>query len=68
MKTFLALLIAYSASQVAYDRVYQRQSLVHPSPQIQMCQFKPVTMYGNMLKFKGYFETGKCCHILDKGC
>ena len=65
MKTLLALMIAYSASQVAYDRAFEHKSVAHHSPHVELCQFKPVNFYGQTLKLRGYFETGKC-RILTK--
>jgi hypothetical protein len=60
VKTLLALLIAYTATQVAYDRVYQHRALDNQSPEIKICQFKPLLNYGITLKIRGYFENGSC--------
>lgn len=60
MKTLLALLIAYTAAQIAYDRAYQHRVVDNRSPEIRICQFQPLLNYGVTLKIRGYFEKGSC--------
>ena len=60
MKTFLALLIAYTAYHIAYDRAYQREAVQARSPEIKQCQFQPLLTYGMNIKIRGYFEKGSC--------
>ncbi len=61
MKLLLALLIAYAASQVAYDRAYQQDTvLLYHSPSIEICIFQPVFTYGLTYSLRGYFEKGQC--------
>lgn len=67
MKTLLALIIAYSATMVLYDRTYQ-MAVIQQSPELAMCNFKPVINYGEIVTLKGYFESGKCCKYKDRKC
>ncbi len=60
MKLLLALVVAYAASQVAYDRAYQHSAFLYRSPTIEVCHFKSVLTYGLTLTLQGFFEKGDC--------
>ncbi len=60
MKLLLALVIAYAASQVAYDRAYQHSAFLYRSPAVEICNFKPILAYGLTFTLRGYFEKGQC--------
>jgi hypothetical protein len=66
MKVWLALLIAYFASQILFDRVYQAHTLALHSPDIKYCTFVPMMSYGNFAKLPGFFETGGCCSWIEE--
>ncbi len=61
MKMLLALLLAYTISDIAFDRAFQRQELARQTPAVMVCKFHPVITYGKFLKIRGYFEEGDCC-------